>query len=134
MGVFAVEIEIRKPTARAKFHIVGGSMVDTGSELSWVSEKTLREIGISVRKKNQPFVMANGDTVVRDLGYAIIRYGGFETIDEVVFAQETDLQLLGSRTLEGFNATVDPARKRLVSAGPMPAALVMGECILEPIR
>ena len=123
MGVFAAEIEIRKPTARAKFYVVGGIMVDTGSELSWVSEKTLRDAGISVRKKNQPFVMANGDKVVGDLGYAVIRYGGFETIDGVVFAQETDLQLLRSRTLEGFTATVDPASKRLVSAGPMLAVV-----------
>lgn len=86
MGVFAVEIQVRKPGARAKFHVVGGIMVDPGWELTWVFATALREAGISVRNKNQPFVMANGDTVVRDLGYAIIRYGGFETVDEVVFA------------------------------------------------
>ena len=59
---------------------------------------------------------------LQEVGYAIIRCGEFETIDEVVFAEKGDLQLLGARTLEGFNAVVDAKRKRLVAAGPMPAA------------
>jgi hypothetical protein len=44
------------------------------------------------------------------------------TIDEVVFAEPGDLLLLGARTLEGLNLTVDSRRKRLVAAGPLPAA------------
>jgi hypothetical protein len=44
------------------------------------------------------------------------------TIDEVVFARPGDLRILGARTLEGLNLAVDPARKRLIAAGPMPAA------------
>jgi hypothetical protein len=30
--------------------------------------------------------------------------------------------LLGARTLEGLNLMVDSARKKLVAAGPLPAA------------
>ena len=33
-----------------------------------------------------------------------------------------DLALLGARTLEGLNLRVDTARKKLVAAGPVPAA------------
>ncbi len=44
------------------------------------------------------------------------------TVDEVVFAEPGDLALLGARSLEGLNLMVDPARKRLVAAGPLPAA------------
>jgi hypothetical protein len=40
----------------------------------------------------------------------------------VVFADKGDLLLLGARTLEGLNLTVDTKRKRLVAAGPLPAA------------
>jgi len=43
-------------------------------------------------------------------------------IDEVVFAEKGDLALLGARTLEGLNLTVDAARRKLVAAGPFPAA------------
>ena len=125
MGIFAVNIRIAKPTNRPKFVSVRRLMVDTGSEISWISAKTLQKAGVAVQKKDQQFVMANGQGITRDIGYAILRFGKFETIDEVVFAQPGDLQLLGARTLEGFNAVVDPRRKRLVSAGPMPAALTV---------
>ncbi len=77
---------------------------------------------MKVRKKDQSFIMANGERITREMGYAILRCGEFETVDEVVFARPGDLQLLGARTLEGFNAVVDPRRKRLVGAGPMPVA------------
>ncbi len=122
MGIFSVTVELEKPADPKSVQRVDEIMVDTGSELSWVAAGRLREVGIEVRKKDQPLVMADGRTITRDLGYAIVRSGDFETDDEVVFAQEGDLQLLGARTLEGFNATVDAHRKRLVAAGPMPAA------------
>jgi hypothetical protein len=76
---------------------------------------------VTVRKLAQHFVI-NGETIVRDVGYAVIRAAGFETIDEFVFADQSDLELLGARTIEGFNAIVDPVRRRLVAAGPIPAA------------
>ncbi len=122
MGSFTVNIEVAKPTSRPEFSRVPRLLVDSGSEMTWIAERTLRSLKIDVRKKDQAFVMANGQPITRDVGYAIIRCGEFETIDEVVFAQPSDLQLLGARTLEGFNAVIDARRKRLVAAGPMPAA------------
>lgn len=65
--------------------------------------------------------MANGAVVTRGVGFAILRIGRHFTIDEVVFAEPGDLSLLGARTLGGLNLVVDPARKRLVAAGPLPA-------------
>ncbi|HWE39685.1 MAG TPA: hypothetical protein VG406_24260 [Isosphaeraceae bacterium] len=44
------------------------------------------------------------------------------TVDEVVFAEPGDLLLLGARTLDGLNLTVDARQKTLVAAGPLPAA------------
>ena len=41
--------------------------------------------------------------IEREVGYAILRAEGFETTDESVFAQPTDLHLLGVRTIEGFS-------------------------------
>ncbi len=124
MGVFSVDIAIARPGPRPKFIDIRQVMVDTGAEISWIPAEILRRANIQVRKKDQPFVMANGAQVTRDTGYAIIRSGDFETIDEVVFGHPGDLPLLGARTLEGFNAVVDPRRKRLVAAGPMPAVPV----------
>jgi len=97
-------------------------MVDTGAEMTWLPEGELRAAGIEIFKRDQLFVMANGAYVTRHVGAALIHCGEFKTVDEVVFAQPGDLSLLGARTLEGFNATVDARKKRLVAAGPIPAA------------
>ena len=97
-------------------------MVDTGSELTWISERHLAEIGVEPAKKNRRFTMANGQEITRSIGFAIIRVGEEFTTDEVVFAHEGDLQLLGARTLEGLNVKVDWRNRRLVASGPLIAA------------
>lgn len=66
--------------------------------------------------------MANGQRVTRSVGFAIIRVDKSFTVDEVVFAERGDLLLLGARTLEGLSLTIDPRKKILVAAGPLPAA------------
>ncbi|MCG3195545.1 MAG: hypothetical protein HUU16_16100 [Candidatus Omnitrophica bacterium] len=118
MGLFAVDLELIAPGRRGSPIRVRDMIVDTGSEVSWVPAEILKTAGVKVRKKGQPFLMANGESIIRDIGYAILRCGDFETVDEVVFARPEDCRLLGARTLEGFNARVDPAKKRLVAAGP----------------
>lgn len=66
--------------------------------------------------------MANGQQVTRSVGFAIIRVSKCFTSDEVAFAEKGDLSLLGARTLEGLNLTVDASGKKLVASGPIPAA------------
>jgi hypothetical protein len=75
-----------------------------------------------VAKRGLSFVMANGGTLTRSTGYAIVRAGEFETVDEVVFGEPADLCILGARTLEGFGAVVDARKERLLPAGPHLAA------------
>ncbi|OGG53789.1 MAG: hypothetical protein A3F84_01260, partial [Candidatus Handelsmanbacteria bacterium RIFCSPLOWO2_12_FULL_64_10] len=99
-------------------------LVDSGAEFTWIPEPALKQAGVQVVKKALPFLMANGQTITRSTGYVILRAGEFETVDEVVFGQPGDLSLLGARTLEGFGATVDARKKRLVAAGPHLAAAV----------
>lgn len=122
MGVFYVDCEIVNVRQPKRAATVQKLVVDSGSEATWIPEAVLKGIGIRVVKKDQRFLMANGQTVTRSIGYAILRASGFETVDEVVFAQAGDLSLLGARTLEGFGAVVDARRKRLVAAGPHLAA------------
>jgi predicted aspartyl protease len=97
-------------------------LVHAGSNSTWIPEAVLESIGVERRKKDHSFQVANGQIVIRDIGYARLEASGFKTVDEVVFAEADDVPLLGSRTLGGFNARVDPVNKRLVSAGPIPAA------------
>ena len=50
------------------------------------------------------------------------RVGQRFTVDEVVFAENGDLLLLGAHPLEGLNLTVDPRKQVLLAAGPLPAS------------
>jgi predicted aspartyl protease len=122
MGTFHTRCKIENPTDRSRCVVIPKVLLDTGSEFTWVSERMLERIGIRREKKDVIFVLANGQEVTRSIGFAIIRLDKFFTIDEVVFAEPGDLALLGARTLEGLNLIVEPTGRRLVVAGPLPAA------------
>jgi len=123
MGTFYTRCKIENSVDRARSAVIPKILVDTGSEYTWVPAATLERLGINREKRDVLFVMANGPQVTRSVGFAIIRLDTFFTIDEVVFAEKGDLLLLGARTLEGLNLTVDSRRKKLVAAGPIPAAM-----------
>src|SRR5437868_1824999 len=92
-------VHIRNPKKTAQ---VPHLLVDSGSEYTWIAAESLKQLGVKVEKKDVPFLMANGQTITRSIGFAILSVDNFRTIDEVVFGEPGDLQLLGARTLEGF--------------------------------
>jgi predicted aspartyl protease len=126
VGVFYVDCEVVNVRRPGRTVTVPRLLVDSGAEFTWIPEPALRQVGVEMVKKDLPFLMANGQAITRSTGYAILRAGEFETVDEVVFGQPGDLSLLGARTLEGFGATVDARKKRLVAAGPHTAASCTG--------
>jgi predicted aspartyl protease len=95
-------------------------LVDTGAELTWLPAEMLQKIGIRPRR-SRVFQTATKQLIERNVGYAILRAEGFETNDEVVFAQPTDLNLLGVRTLEGFGVMVDNIAHRFVATTTLAA-------------
>ena len=120
MGTFRVGIEIESPITGARRR-VESALVDTGAELSWVPSDLLESLGIE-RRKVWHFRQADGTVIDRWTGFVIVHVGETATADEVVFGEPGDLILLGSRSLEGLNLRVEPVSKRLVDAGPAPAA------------
>jgi len=122
MGTFHVGCRVESTIERLRGERLASLLVDTGSEYTWVPKRVLERIGVAREKKDATFVMANGQRITRAIGFAIVRVGRFFTVDEVVFAEPGDLLLLGARTLEGLGLVVDPRRKKLVAAGPHPAA------------
>jgi len=124
MGLSYAGVTVRHLANRARAASVVNVLIDAGSEATWIARSTLESINVAVEAgRDRTFTMADGRQITRSTGYAMLQADpGFETVDVVVFAEAGDLQLLGARTLEGFNATVDPINKRLVAAGPMPAA------------
>jgi predicted aspartyl protease len=121
MGLFYVGCRVLNPVT-SKSAAVRRLMVDAGAESTWIKATVLEAIGIERRKKDLQFQLANGQIVTRSVGYAILVVDKSETVDEVVFAETGDLQLLGAHTLEGLNLQVDARRERLVAAGPIVTA------------
>ena len=113
MSAFYVACQVENHANRSQSTRIPRMLVDTGSEHTWVSVKTLHKIGVW-KEKNLSFVMANDNTITRSAGFAILRLHNSFTIDEVVFAEPGDLILLGARTLEGWNLRVHPSQKNLL--------------------
>jgi predicted aspartyl protease len=121
MGSFRTEVAIESVTNPGPRRLLRDVLVDTGSELSWFPIDVLEALGVE-RRRISHFRQATGTIVSRWIGFATIYAAGTLTVDDVVFGEPGDLVLLGARSLEGLNLCVDPVRKRLTDAGPLPAA------------
>jgi predicted aspartyl protease len=122
MGLFRTTIEVESLQQRGPRRPLANTLVDTGSEYTWIPRAELEALGITPQRK-QGFIVADGRRIDRDIGYALVHAGGTEAPDLVVFAEPGDMVLLGAHSLEGLNLKVDPVRKELVPAGPVIAAI-----------
>ena len=123
MSKFMVNLTAINPSERQRRTSPVEVMVDTGSEVSWLPKKELLNIGIKPEGKKR-FVMAYKHLIERDIGYAILTAEGYSTIDEIVFAEDTDMSLLGVRTIEGFSVMVDNIGHRFVATTSVVAPLL----------
>lgn len=114
MSAFRVSVVARNPKDEDRATPPVDALVDTSSELTWLPAELLRAASIVPRRK-PVFATATQQRVEREVGFAILAAEGYETIDEVVFAQPSDMVLLGVRTIEGFGVSVDNIRHRFVA-------------------
>jgi clan AA aspartic protease len=121
MGTFHTTVGIESPLQRGRIIELRDVLVDTGAEATWIPRPVLETLGIAPERK-ETYQLADGRLLEREVGFVIVHAGGKATNDDVVFAEQSDLILLGARSLEGLNLRVDSRRKQLVSAGPIVAA------------
>jgi predicted aspartyl protease len=121
LGTFHTDIGIEHPAQRGRVERIAHVLVDTGAEATWIPRAMLETLGVTP-ERSELYQMADGRVLTRQVGFALVHVAGKATADDVVFAEEGDLVLLGARSLEGLNLRVDPRRKQLVSAGPIVAA------------
>ncbi|MGA2541757.1 MAG: hypothetical protein ABSG78_09420 [Verrucomicrobiota bacterium] len=131
MSMFKVNVIARNPKRQELATKPLEAVVDTGSELTWVLAEVLKGAGITPRRK-RIFAMAPQQKVEREIGYAILSAEGYETNDEVVFAEPGDMTLLGVRTLEGFGVMVDHIGHRFVATPTIVAGAAMCQCEFLP--
>lgn len=120
MGILRTTIGVESHTRRHEVRELAETMVDTGSEYTWIPRALLQDLGITPERIER-FVTADGRVIAREIGYAIVHAAGARTSDDVVFAEPGDMTLLGAHTLEGMNLRVDLKQKQLLPAGPVPA-------------
>ena len=115
MSMFHVNLTVVNPKKEELETEPVSALVDTGSELTWLPADLLKKIGIAPRRE-RAFELANKQIIKRPVGYGIVRAEGYETNDEIVFAEPGNMTLLGVRTLEGFGVSVDNIGKRFLVA------------------
>src|SRR5437016_9024377 len=113
MGLLRTTIEVQNLDRRGPARSLPDTLVDTASEYTWIPRDVLEGLRIIVERK-QGFVVADGRRIDRHIGYALVRAGGSEAPELVVFAEPGDMSLLGAHALEGLNVKIDPVRKALV--------------------
>lgn len=121
MSVFKVNVLAINPKKEELVTQPIEALVDTGSELTWLPAEILTEIGLTPRRERQ-FATADKKLLKRQVGYAIIQAEGYETTDEVVFANPGDMTLLGVRTIDGFGVMVDNIAHRFVATTTLAAS------------
>lgn len=127
MGTFRIDIVVSNPARPGQARKLPSVLVDTGAELSWVPADVLESLGIE-RNVIWRFRQADGTVLERWSGSAMVHVAERRAADEVVFGEPGDLTLLGARSLEGLNLRGEPVARRLVDAGPVPAAAGAGAC------
>ena len=124
MSLFKVSVVARNTKDESLATAPLDALVDSGSELTWLPRDVLLSIQITPLRKRS-FTTATQQRVSRETGYAILSAEGFETVDEVVFAEPGDMTLLGVRTLEGFGVLVDSVAHRFVATGTIVAVAAL---------
>ena len=114
MSIFKVNVVARNPKCEELATRPLEALVDTGSELTWLPADVLKGAGITPRRK-RIFATGTQQKIEREVGYAILSAEGYETNDEVVFAESGDMTLLGVRTRAGFGVMVDNIGHRFVA-------------------
>jgi clan AA aspartic protease len=117
MGTFSVTIDAGDPQGQ-RFRAVE-ALVDTGASYTSLPSGLLRELGVAPHGQ-RPFLLATGDTVVRDVGRTWVRIDGQTEMTIVVFGDDGASPLLGAVTLEEFGLGVDPIARKLI---PVPGLL-----------
>lgn len=114
MGTFKVTLEIAKQEDGPFRQLE--AWVDTGAFYTWLPSSVPEELGVR-RSHKRSFVLADGRTIERDIGQAVVRLDGQSVYTLCTFGDEGTEPLLGAYTLEGLALMADPVNKRLV---PLP--------------
>ena len=117
MGTFSVPVQIAGSGGHTFVEVE--ALVDTGATHTFLPTEILTQLGVEAVERVS-FQLADERVVDYEVGEALIRLDGRQRTTIVVFGPEGAKSLLGATTLELFNMSVDPIRRRLI---PVPGLL-----------
>lgn len=83
-------------------------LVDTGAGYCMLPREILLDLGIAPAWR-QTFILADGNPIEREVGYAFIHYGNRHPAStHVIFGEPGDEPVLGFYGLQGLELEVDP--------------------------
>lgn len=111
MGLTKVTLLLKNPT-NPKKQMEGEFLVDTGAHYTVLPARMVKQLGL-VPSYEQNFSLADGRTIKRSIGGALVNFEGRELPVAVVLGEKDDDPLLGITTLESFGLMIDPFKRRL---------------------
>ena len=111
MGTFSVDVQLGN--LNGEEFLTLEALVDTGSTHTTVPASILDRLGVEPESQRS-FRLADNRVVENETGYARIRYGGDESVVQVVFGPEDIGACVGATTLENLSLAVDPLEQALV--------------------
>lgn len=117
MGLTEVDLTIKNPV-NPKKQIQGKFLVDSGAFYTVVPAAFIKRIDIKPQLSRE-FTLADGKTIKRSIGGAIVKFGQEEVYSPVVLGKKGDNPLMGALTLEAFGLALDPFQRKLYRAKMM---------------
>lgn len=110
MGITTIPVTVSDLQGRKKIH--SDFLVDTGASYTVIPQAMAKKLNLKVDRK-QKFSLADGTTIERALGFAIVAIDGQKAPSTVIIGKKGDSPLLGALTLENMGLMVDPFSRKL---------------------
>ncbi len=111
MGMTKVKLVLKNPFNLSK-KLEGEFLVDSGAHFTVVPAKMVKTLGLKPSFE-QDFSLADGKTIKRKVGNAMVEFEKHNLVVPVVLGQKDDDPLLGITTLESFGLMLDPFKRRI---------------------
>jgi clan AA aspartic protease len=87
-------------------------LVDSGALFTSIPRPILERLGLRPVTRQRLRVYGGG-IVERDVGGAVVEYGGRRAVAPIVFGEAEDIPVLGATALESLGYQIDPVSKKL---------------------
>ncbi|MEM2448664.1 MAG: hypothetical protein QXT14_06930, partial [Candidatus Bathyarchaeia archaeon] len=114
MGFTYVKVRVVNPVNPTRSEDVE-LLVDSSAIFTSIPGEVLKSLGLKPVDRERLRVYG-GAVVERDIGWALIEYGGKRRVVPVIFGEKDDASILGATSLESLGFQVDPVTKKLKPA------------------